>query len=87
MKWLTEITVRADETPGYYMQQAYRIPGTSIQPGSGLPGSVMVPVEQMPVKSLIAAPAEGYAAERSQTIQGVAWAGGVAVRASRGVVR
>lgn len=80
MKWLTEITVRADETPGYYMQQAYRIPETSIQPGSGLPGSVMVPVEQMPVKSLIAAPAEGDTLRKGPvTIQGVAWAGGVAV--------
>jgi DMSO/TMAO reductase YedYZ molybdopterin-dependent catalytic subunit len=59
MKWLTEVTVRAEEAPGYYMQQAYRMPETSIQPGSGLPGSVMVPVEQMPVKSLIAAPGEG----------------------------
>lgn len=76
MKWLTEITLRADETPGYYMQQAYRIPETSIQPGSGLPGSVMVPVEQMPVKSLIAAPAEGDTLKTGPvTIQGVAWAG------------
>ncbi len=76
MKWLTEITLRADETPGYYMQQAYRIPETSIQPGSGLPGSVMVPVEQMPVKSLIAAPAEGDTLKIGPvTIQGVAWAG------------
>ncbi len=76
MKWLTEITVRADETPGYYMQQAYRIPETSIQPGSGLPGSVMVPVEQMPVKSLIAAPAEGDVLKPGPvTVQGVAWAG------------
>ena len=76
MKWLTEITLRGDETPGYYMQQAYRIPETSIQPGSGLPGSVMVPVEQMPVKSLIAAPAEGDTLRIGPvTIQGVAWAG------------
>jgi len=76
MKWLTELTLRADETPGYYMQQAYRIPETSIQPGSGLPGSVMVPVEQMPVKSLIAAPGEGDTLKAGPvTIQGVAWAG------------
>lgn len=76
MKWLTELTLRADETPGYYMQQAYRIPETSIQPGSGLPGSVMVPVEQMPVKSLIAAPGEGDTLKTGPvTIQGVAWAG------------
>ncbi|ULA59998.1 MAG: putative Sulfite oxidase [Nitrospira sp.] len=76
MKWLMELTLRADETPGYYMQQAYRIPETSIQPGSGLPGSVMVPVEQMPVKSLIAAPGEGDTLKAGPvTIQGVAWAG------------
>lgn len=80
MKWLTDITVRADETPGYYMQQAYRMPETSIQPGSGLPGSVMVPVEQMVVKSLIASPGEGDTLQKGPvTIQGVAWAGGVAV--------
>ena len=80
MKWLTDITVRSDETPGYYMQQAYRIPETSIQPGSGLPGSVMVPVEQMVIKSLIAVPGEGDRLPKGPvTIQGVAWAGGVAV--------
>ncbi len=80
MKWLTEITVRADETPGYYMQQAYRIPETAVQPTSGLPGSAMVPVEQMLVKSLIAAPAEGDTVRKGPvTIQGVAWAGDVAV--------
>jgi DMSO/TMAO reductase YedYZ molybdopterin-dependent catalytic subunit len=76
MKWLSEITVRADESPGYYMQQAYRIPETSIHPSSGLPGSAMVPVERMPVKSLIAAPAEGETVRSGPvTIQGVAWAG------------
>lgn len=80
MKWLTELTVRADETPGYYMQQAYRMPETSIQPGSGLPGTVMVPVEQMPVKSLIAAPGEGDTVRKGPvTVQGVAWAGEFAV--------
>ncbi|MCC6968027.1 MAG: sulfite oxidase [Nitrospira sp.] len=76
MKWLTEITVRVDETPGYYMQQAYRIPETAVRLSSGLPGSAMVPVEQMPVKSLIAAPAEGDTVRIGPvTIQGVAWAG------------
>lgn len=76
MKWLTEITIRSDETPGYYMQQAYRIPETAVRLSSGLPGSAMVPVEQMPVKSLIAAPAEGDTVRIGPvTVQGVAWAG------------
>jgi DMSO/TMAO reductase YedYZ molybdopterin-dependent catalytic subunit len=80
MKWLTEITVRADESPGYFMQQAYRIPETSIRPSSGLPGTAMVPVEGMLVKSLIAAPAEGDTVKSGPvTIQGVAWAGEAAV--------
>jgi sulfite oxidase len=80
MKWLTEITVRADESPGYYMQQAYRIPETAIHPTSGLPGSVMAPVERMLVKSLIAAPAEGDTVKPGPvTIRGVAWAGEAAV--------
>ncbi len=76
IKWLTEISVRADESPGYYMQQAYRIPETSVRLSSGLPGSAMVPVERMPVKSLIAAPADGERVRSGPvTIQGVAWAG------------
>ena len=76
MKWLTEISARADESPGYYMQEAYRIPETSIRLSSGLPGSAMVPVERMPVKSLIAAPANGDRLRVGPvTIQGVAWAG------------
>ena len=80
MKWLTEITVRADETPGYYMQQAYRIPETAVRLSSGLPGSAMVPVERMLVKSLIAAPAEGETVRPGPvTIRGVAWAGEAAV--------
>ena len=76
IKWLNEISVRADESPGYYMQQAYRIPETSIRFNSGLPGSAMVPVERMPVKSLIAMPADGETVRPGPvTIQGVAWAG------------
>ena len=40
----------------------------------------MIPVEQMVVKSLIAAPAEGDTVRKGPvTIQGVAWAGDVAV--------
>ncbi|MBX3236013.1 MAG: sulfite oxidase [Nitrospiraceae bacterium] len=80
IKWLTEITVQSAEASGYYMQTAYRIPVTAVQPNSGLPGTTMMPVEAMPVKSLIAAPAEGATVGRGPvTIQGVAWAGDVTV--------
>lgn len=81
-KWLTEITVQTDEAKGYYMQTAYRVPVTAIQPNSGLPGTSMVPVEAMVVKSLIASPAHGDQVGRGPvTVQGVAWSGEASVAA------
>ena len=79
-KWLTEITVQADEAKGYYMQTAYRVPVTAIQANSGLPGTSMVPVEAMVVKSLISSPAEGtQVGQGPVTVQGVAWSGEASV--------
>lgn len=80
IKWLTDITVRTDEAQGYYMQTAYRVPVTAIQPNSGLPGTSMVPVEAMVVKSLIASPADGaQVGQGPVTVQGVAWGGEASV--------
>jgi DMSO/TMAO reductase YedYZ molybdopterin-dependent catalytic subunit len=80
IKWLTEITLQAEEAQGYYMQTAYRVPVTPVTPG-GLPsGQAMTPVEAMVVKSLIAAPQEGATVGAGPvTIQGVAWGGDVKV--------
>ena len=76
IKWLTEITLREEEAPGYYMQTAYRMPATPIEPRSAPKGQPMLPVEEMVVKSLIAAPVDGdTVAKGSVMIQGVAWAG------------
>ncbi len=78
VKWLTDIVVREDEADGYYMQTAYRLPVTAIQPNSGLPGTSMVPVEVMAVKSLIASPGDGASVGQGPVmIQGVAWSGEV----------
>jgi sulfite oxidase len=75
IKWLTEITVQAEEAAGYYMQTAYRMPVTPVKPGETASGP-SVPVEAMVVKSLITAPAEGATlALGPATIQGVAWGG------------
>lgn len=75
IKWLTEITVQAEESKGYYMQTAYRVPTKPVEPGVS-PGGLMVPVEAMVVKSLIAAPQEGETVKSGPvTIQGVAWGG------------
>lgn len=80
IKWLTDISVLADEAKGYYMQTAYRVPVTAIQPNSGLPGTSMVPVEAMVVKSLIASPEDGaQVGQRPVTLQGVAWGGELSI--------
>lgn len=76
IKWLTDITVREDEAKGFYMQTAYRVPVTPVEPGHAQTGQVMLPVEAMVVKSLIAAPQEGVTVGLGPfTIQGVAWGG------------
>lgn len=80
IKWLTDITVLAEEAKGYYMQTAYRTPLTPIEPGAPANGQAMIPVEEMAVKSLIAAPGEGDMVKAGPvTIQGVAWSGSARV--------
>jgi DMSO/TMAO reductase YedYZ molybdopterin-dependent catalytic subunit len=75
IKWLTDITVQADEAKGYYMQTAYRVPTKPVEPGSSATGPSM-PVEAMVVNSLVAAPQEGQTVQLGPvTIQGVAWSG------------
>lgn len=74
-KWLTEVTVLAEEAKGYYMQTAYRVPTIPVEPGAAANGP-STPVEAMVVKSLIAAPLEGDAVGPGPvTIQGAAWSG------------
>jgi DMSO/TMAO reductase YedYZ molybdopterin-dependent catalytic subunit len=74
-KWLTDITVQAEEAKGYYMQSAYRVPVKSVELGGTAIGPT-IPVEAMVVKSLIAAPQEGETVGPGPlTVQGVAWSG------------
>lgn len=73
IKWLTDIVVREDEAKGYYMQTAYRMPTHAVDPGQA---DALVPVEVMPVKSLIVSPESGQSMNRGPVmIQGVAWGG------------
>ena len=77
-KWLTEITVQAEEAKGYYMQTAYRVPISPVELG----GPVMAPVEAMVVKSLIAGPSEGETVNAGPvSIHGVAWSNGAKISA------
>ena len=59
VKWLTHLTVQEDEADGFYMQTAYRMPVTPVQPGAIIHPSEMIPVTEMAVKSIIARPLEG----------------------------
>ncbi len=75
-KWLTDITLLSEESDGYYMQTAYRLPLDPIEPGAAAESLRTRPVETMVVKSLIAAPAEGATVPLAPVmIQGVAWSG------------
>jgi DMSO/TMAO reductase YedYZ molybdopterin-dependent catalytic subunit len=76
IKWLTDIVVREDEATGYYMQTAYRVPAHPSTSGTSPNTDTTVPVEVMPVKSLIVSPTSGETMKIGPvTIQGVAWTG------------
>lgn len=78
-KWLTDIIVQAEEAKGYYMQNAYRMPVKSVEAG-GTASGPSTPVEEMVVKSLIAAPQEGETIGLGPlTVRGVAWSGEVKI--------
>jgi sulfite oxidase len=83
IKWLTEIRVMTHEFEGYYMDSAYRLPSRAGASGAKEPadpaaarrGSV---ITSLPVKSVIAMPADGstiQAAPQQARISGAAWAG------------
>jgi len=74
VKWLRGLRISDAEDPGFYMQTGYKFPTEPIPPG-GKPAQVKS-VTTMPVKSLIARPAEGATLKAGkQTIQGVAFGG------------
>ena len=76
MKWLRTIRVQREETPGFYMQTAYRLPKTPVEPGAAVRPEDTVPVTTFPVKSTIAVPADGSRKRRgTQEIAGVAFSG------------
>jgi sulfite oxidase len=83
IKWLTEIRVLTHELEGYFMDSAYRLPAHS---GEAVGENARVPAEarrgsvitSLPVKSIIATPADGSiidSAAASVRVFGAAWAG------------
>jgi DMSO/TMAO reductase YedYZ molybdopterin-dependent catalytic subunit len=72
VKWLQHIEVLDHEFDGFWMKSAYRHPYQAVAPGSAVDAAEMVPVTDLNVKSVIAAPA-GWAMPGSVRIHGAAW--------------
>ncbi len=81
VKWLSRITLTAEEPDEFYYRTAYRYPTEVVEPGSKVPPEKMAVMTEMVVKSLFATPSQGtrVSAGRTVEVQGVAWSGGEAV--------
>lgn len=77
IKWVTSITVLNREHDGFWMTRAYRHPGRPVQPGAAVAPEQMQPVTSLRVKSIIAEPRDGAAADVGTpvAIRGAAWSG------------
>jgi DMSO/TMAO reductase YedYZ molybdopterin-dependent catalytic subunit len=72
VKWLQHIEVLDHEFDGFWMKTAYRHPPHPVAPGTAVDPKDMVPVTDLNVKSMIAAPL-GSAKPGQVKIQGAAW--------------
>lgn len=79
-KWLREILVLDREHDGAKMTGLdYRMPRHPLRPGEDPAGTEFDVITDMPVKSLITAPLQGFSAPGPLSIRGFAWSGHVPV--------
>ncbi len=77
-KWITRIEVRDREHDGERMRDGhYRMPRTTLRYGNDYDSAQFEVITDMPVKSLITSPHEGFAAPQGQPLhaRGHAWSG------------
>ena len=79
VKWVTGIKVLDQEFDGFWMKTAYRHPPKPVAPGTAVPPAEMVPVTDLPLKSVIASPAADWIQPQALRISGAAWANGVEI--------
>ena len=82
-KWLQKIVVRNQVHDGAKMGgTSYRVPCTTVAPGTTVPDEDMCIIESMPVKSLLTFPKSGisHPALRALAVRGHAWAGDDSVK-------
>ena len=76
IKWVREITVSEEESPGFYQRTAYKMPKSPVLPGATVKPEDLISVTTMNVKSLIVGPMAGSTiAPGKAMISGVAWTG------------
>jgi sulfite oxidase len=73
VKWLRGIQVLDREFEGFWMKTAYRHPVRPIEPGAAVDPAEMVPVTDLNIKSVIAAPSTGWIEPGRVKIAGAAW--------------
>jgi DMSO/TMAO reductase YedYZ molybdopterin-dependent catalytic subunit len=77
-KWLRRIWIRDQQHDGTKMTgTAYRLPRYPVAPGTKVPDSDMVIIEEMPVKSILTRPGSGIEHPKGQklAVRGHAWSG------------
>jgi DMSO/TMAO reductase YedYZ molybdopterin-dependent catalytic subunit len=83
VKWLTHIRVQRGEAEGFFMQTAYRMPISAVEPGAAVAPAEMRPLTTFPAKSLIVTPVEGErrSPPGEQLVKGVAFSGEAPIEA------
>lgn len=80
MKWLTRVTLTADEDPGFFMKKGYRVPRAPVQPGEAWDSATGRTIEEIPVQSLIVSPASGEAVKPGElAVRGKAFSGAATI--------
>jgi sulfite oxidase len=75
-KWVTRILVLEHEHQGAKMTGLdYRMPRRPVAPGETPDPAIFDTITDMPVKSIITTPAEGFSARRRLRVEGWAWSG------------
>ncbi|MDP8983033.1 MAG: sulfite oxidase, partial [Acidobacteriota bacterium] len=72
VKWLQHITVLDKEFDGFWMKSAYRHPAKPVAPGTPVDAAQMIPVTDLNVKSVIAAPVN-WSKPGTVKVHGAAW--------------
>ena len=75
VKWLVSVRAEKEESDGFFMKTAYRMPTDAIEPGAAVPPEKMKPATTFPVKSVIARPSGGKRPVGPQEVVGIAFSG------------